>query len=39
MKRESTNQMDELLKGEPPTLQTKGLLMLARNQDKKLRNR
>ena len=34
MKRESTNQMDELLKGEPPTLQTKGLLMLARNQDK-----
>ena len=31
---ESTSQMEELLKGEPPTLLSKGLNMLAINQDK-----
>lgn len=31
---ESASQMEELLKGEPPTLLSKGLNMLATNQDK-----
>jgi len=31
---ESEGQMEELLKGEPPTLLSKGLNMLAKNQDK-----
>ena len=34
MGHESSIQMAELLKGEPSTLQTKGLIMLAQNQDK-----
>ena len=34
MNHESANQMEQLLKGEPSTLQTKGLVMLAQNQDK-----
>ena len=33
MNHKSANQMEQLLKGEPSTLQTKGLIMLAQNQD------